>query len=97
MPRLPPDRIEDLLAAVRAGKTAQIIATETGVSESTIRYLAAKHGLTVTSRYKRVLPGLYWHQRLKTARIVERVTPAPAPSLTPNDLRVAMARLKDWG
>lgn len=97
MGRVPKFRVEGVLAAIRAGKTAQIIATETGVPESTIRYLAAKHGLTLTSRYNRQLPGGYWHRRFQTARRIERLTPAPSPSPTPSELRIAMARLKDWG
>jgi hypothetical protein len=95
MPRVPPERVPDLLAAIRAGKTVQIIATETGTPESTIRYLAAKHGLTITSRYTRTIPGGYWHRLRGDYWRASALRPAPRAQ-KPTRLTVAVYTLKDW-
>ncbi len=61
MPRLIDKDLKDgIIAAIRAGKTIGIINCETGVPCSTIRWIAARNGLRIVSRYNRVIPGSYW-------------------------------------
>lgn len=64
MRALPAELVEGIVAAIKAGKTVQIIHRETGISESTIRYQAFKNGLLITSRYVRVQPAMYWNSKL---------------------------------
>ena len=66
MPRLSRDLREGIVAAIRAGKTVQIIHCETGVAKETIRYIAAQNNLIITSRYVRVRPGEYWRRKRGT-------------------------------
>lgn len=62
MPRLDPDLEAGIVAAIKAGKTRSIIHVETGVPESTIRWVAIKHALTIHSRYTRTHQSTYWRR-----------------------------------
>jgi hypothetical protein len=62
MARLDADLELGIRGALKAGKTVQIIHVETGVAESTIRYVAAKYAITPVSRYNRIHRGTYWRQ-----------------------------------
>lgn len=62
MPRLTHDAKRSVLAAIRDGKTVPEIHAMTGVPKRTIAYTAAATGLTIRSRYNRLIPGSYWQQ-----------------------------------
>lgn len=61
MARLSPERREAIIQAVKAGRTVPEIHAATGESKETIRYVAASAGMTIVSRYCRVIRGSYWH------------------------------------
>jgi hypothetical protein len=65
-PGRPPGPDEkDLVAAIKAGKTRQIIVIETGVSVTRLNYIAEKYRLTIVSRYHRLQPAQgYWRGKL---------------------------------
>ncbi len=76
MSRLSADEVEGIIAAIKAGKLTAIIAVETGRSPETIRYVAAKHKLTLKSRYTRLRPGNYWASYFKR-RVMVRAEADP--------------------
>ena len=62
MPRLTDEAKQSIVAAIRDGKTVGEIHALTGVPKRTISYTAAANGLTIRSRYCRLIRGTYWQQ-----------------------------------
>lgn len=58
--RLTPERQTAIVRMVMAGKTIPEINAATGEAKRTIAYVAASHGLTIQSRYARIMRGSYW-------------------------------------
>lgn len=55
----------DLLAAVRSGLTGAEIASQLGIPDSTVRYQAARHGLTLATKRPLKRRGDYWARKMR--------------------------------
>jgi hypothetical protein len=62
--RLSPEEEAKILALIRSGLYCPDIVFATGRRPEVIRYTAAKHRLTIASRYKRIRPGTYWQAKM---------------------------------
>lgn len=60
MARLSPEVRQQIITEVIQGRTVPEIHESTGVAKRTIAYVAASEGLTIQSRYARVIRGSYW-------------------------------------
>jgi hypothetical protein len=60
MARLSPERRQAIITAVQQGRTVPEIHAELGEAKRTIAYVAAQAGMTIQSRYARVIRGSYW-------------------------------------
>lgn len=60
MPRLSPELRQQVIQEALQGRTVPEIHASTGVAKRTIAYVAASEGITISSRYARVIRGSYW-------------------------------------
>lgn len=60
MARLSPERRQAIITAVQQGLTVPEIHASLGEAKRTIAYVAASEGMTIQSRYCRVIRGSYW-------------------------------------